>query len=211
MALIPLKGRAGIAALTFAAAVVPFVLATPAKEINIGFLDASDSVFVQVTEDGAPTRQFFNGRETVITRFFTSFPSTVAPGSGGIVFLEPGTNIISDILQVRIAASFFLTRETFFTFDSDPVLPIATTGFPRIEEDGTLQEVGTVVTLPSGGQEDRQFRDSLGNVVSLPFDIGVFVQSDLEVPGPVVGAGLPGLVAACGALLALARRRRRTV
>jgi hypothetical protein len=29
------------------------------------------------------------------------------------------------------------------------------------------------------------------------------------VPGPVAGAGLPGLVAACGGMIALARRRRR--
>jgi Protein of unknown function (DUF3631) len=37
----------------------------------------------------------------------------------------------------------------------------------------------------------------------------VFVTAFSQVPGSVVGAGLPGLVVACGAVLALARRRRR--
>jgi hypothetical protein len=32
---------------------------------------------------------------------------------------------------------------------------------------------------------------------------------NVAVPGPILGAGLPGLLAACGGLMALARRRRR--
>ncbi len=212
------KTRAGIAALTFAAAVVPFVLATPAKAINIGFLDASDTVPVQVTEDGVPTPQFFNGIETVVTRSFTSFPSMVTPTlnpgpplinmPGGIVFVEPGTDTISDILQVTITATFPLTRLTFFSFNSDPAIGNTdTTGFTRVEETGLLEEAG-LAPNPAMGIPDSRFRNSLGAIVDLPFDIRVFVQSDREVPGPVVGAGLPSLILACGVLLALARRRR---
>jgi hypothetical protein len=61
------------------------------------------------------------------------------------------------------------------------------------------------------GDEDRRFRDAAGNVITLPLDIQVTIQSDVEVPGPVVGAGVPGLIFATGALLALARRRRKLV
>jgi hypothetical protein len=34
--------------------------------------------------------------------------------------------------------------------------------------------------------------------------------STTAVPGPIVGAGIPGLIAACGLLIGLARRRRQT-
>jgi len=38
---------------------------------------------------------------------------------------------------------------------------------------------------------------------------GTFCTGVCPVPGPTLGAGLPGLIAACGGLLALARRRRQ--
>jgi hypothetical protein len=40
---------------------------------------------------------------------------------------------------------------------------------------------------------------------------GFVANGNVAVPGPLAGAGLPGLIAACGGLIALARRRRQKV
>jgi len=39
----------------------------------------------------------------------------------------------------------------------------------------------------------------------------VLALPNVPVPGPIVGAGLPGLILACSGLIALARRRRQRV
>ena len=39
--------------------------------------------------------------------------------------------------------------------------------------------------------------------------LGIPTETAAVVPGPIVGAGLPGLMVACGALIVLARCRRQ--
>jgi hypothetical protein len=86
-----------------------------------------------------------------------------------------------------------------------PVLDVATLTFPG----------GSAITLSSSNNNTNSISFAAVQSLSVQDDIGIFpggtvtsVHKDF-VPGPIVGAGLPGLVAACGGLLALARRRRR--
>jgi hypothetical protein len=61
----------------------------------------------------------------------------------------------------------------------------------------------------NGGIEPDWLRIGTDITGQGPFN-AAFVLNGVAVPGPIAGAGLPGLIAACGALLMLARRRRKT-
>jgi hypothetical protein len=214
MALIP-KVRAGIAALTFAAAVALFVSATPAKATLVGFFDATETVSVTVFPISEQIAVIPGGGEflQVIVRSLNQNPIIITEATGGIRFFEPDTGELSDILQARIiedvagGGRFF----TVFSFGSDPDFGnIATTGFTSVTETGELQQVG-LAPNPAMGIPDSQFRNAQGQVITLPTDLEIFVESDVQaIPGPVAGAGLPGLILAGGGLLAWWRRRQKT-
>jgi hypothetical protein len=91
-------------------------------------------------------------------------------------------------------ASFSLTTQTVIPDLLHETLTILGTGFVALS--GFQNTPGTF---------------SLTAQTTQGINLGLtFSATTAAVPGPIVGAGLPGLVAACGGLLALARRRRRT-
>jgi hypothetical protein len=208
-ALIAFKTRNRIAALVRAAAVAPFVLAGPAQAVNISFNDVVEGT-VQLLVDGRPRPDLIDPGasfgEFIQTLGFKSTDPLALAGRAGIRFVEPGTDITSDVLQLTITAvdNPPNTVITNFAFGSDPNLISDTAGFTVIDESIFSQgfvEVGT---------RDIPFKSLMG-ILSLPNDISVFVQSDIEpIPGPVVGDGAAGLLLlACGSLFVLRRRRRQ--
>jgi hypothetical protein len=116
---------------------------------------------------------------------------------------------VNDTSHPQTLESFFMldltSRTVLYSFlpgindGLDLLAPSNGTGFPDFQLTGL-----TTANLDPSHQ--YAFFARMTNLNDGPDSF--FITSAVAVPGPVVGAGLPGLIAACFGLVALAKRRR---
>jgi hypothetical protein len=163
---------------------------------------------------------------------------TITAGSGVLSFadIQPFSSGGESGLQLDFFASAGTSTNGTNTGQADFVWSYDVSGSPALvdvfmqlvgQTSGTGQigvteglSNGVTLTLSGAGVTSASF-PPIGSLHVIKDDFtlsglnGFATQSALvnafSVPGPIVGAGLPGMVAACGALLALARRRRQLV
>jgi hypothetical protein len=117
-----------------------------------------------------------------------------------------GTPVIGDAyLQLTCTLSGSGSCGTTETFPNNPTIPSLSVNIPP--GPNFAMETFNPVTGQVAARKDS-FSETGTTDGSSNFSIMINAYS---VPGPVAGAGLPGLVAACGGLIGLARRRRRHI
>jgi hypothetical protein len=141
-----------------------------------------------------------------------SVPSVYGLWNGGVLngtfsqsynILDQDLVTLSDTLNLSgtVGADFV---STLFNSDAENGVLALLPGGTFIVETGSLQHAFSFIateTCPNGGI--KGCNDGFVDVYSVSFS------SDVDVPGPIAGAGLPGLIFASGGFLAWWRRRRK--
>jgi hypothetical protein len=131
-----------------------------------------------------------------------SGPVQAFTGNGGGVV--DGMGGFTNSFDLTLANPFFDGSVFAFTVTSTGTLTLANVVQGTAGDAGNGSPFYFVAEIATGCS-------TTNGTTSCTGPTGLVGANTYSVPGPIVGAGLPGLVMACGGLVALARRRRKLV
>ena len=164
-----------------------------------------------ITLDASTSGDFTASCSSATQCAVTSNGSVSGPTSTGGTYTFTGMNAVLDTCSAGTGCATFVSgsRGTVTVDGTTYTLTSLT-----LDGDGTgVDFIFSAAGLLAPNDATLNTATTFNTLLSTSGTTGLVALSsgEVNVPGPIVGAGLPGLVAACGGLFALARRRRKQV